>query len=115
MFEVGLRVKEMRERAGLSQNRLAKRAGCAQSTLSAIESTTKKPSTETLRGIARALGCTVAELMGESADEEPDTAEATLLRAFRALNEVGQAELIKRALEYTEITRYTEKSMAISG
>ena len=71
---------------GLSQNQLAKRAGCAQSTLSMIESSTKKPSTETLRGIASALGCTVAELMGESqGDDQPRLTqeERDILAAYR--------------------------------
>lgn len=83
---VGDEIKQRRESMGLSQNQLAKRAGCAQSTLSMIESSTKKPSTETLRGIASALGCTVAELMGESqGDDQPRLTqeEQEILAAYR--------------------------------
>ena len=100
MFDVGLEIKRRREALGISQNQLAKRSGCAQSTLSAIEKTTKKPSTETLRGIASALGCTVAELMGETgehpAGDHLSPAERELVVLFRDLNDAGQALAVKQ-------------------
>ncbi len=89
---VGDEIKKRRESVGISQNQLAKRAGCAQSTLSAIEKSTKKPSTETLRGIAGALGCTVAELMGEAPESDGTItdAERRLLRAWRAAEDAAR-------------------------
>ena len=51
----------------LSQNRLAKAAQISQAGLSAIISGSVSPKEVTLSAIANALGCSVAELMGELA------------------------------------------------
>ena len=100
MFDVGAEIKRRRMIAGISQNQLAKRAGCAQSTLSAIEKTTKKPSTETLSCIADALGCTVSELMGEKAEDAVPSLtrqERELLQIFRQLNPTGRESVLGAA------------------
>lgn len=62
---VGERIKEIRKEKGISQNRLAKKAGIGQSTLSAIESTTQSPGIETIQLLANALRVTPSFLMGE--------------------------------------------------
>lgn len=63
-----LRVKEIRIRAGLSQNALAKRAEVSQSHISEIESGVKRVGLEITKKLAKALDCTIEELM---ADDEP--------------------------------------------
>lgn len=115
MTKVGYEIKRRREESGMSQNQLAKRAGIAQSTLSAIEKTTKSPSAETLIAIANALGCTVAELMGETGQEGGNNAEEQLIRIFRQLNNDGQDELLKRAREMTQLPQWIEKSAVRYG
>lgn len=65
MVTVGERIKEIRKEKGISQNRLAKKAGIGQSTLSAIESTTQSPGIETIQLLANALRVTPSFLMGE--------------------------------------------------
>lgn len=60
-----LAIKEARKRAGLSQEELAKKTGITQAFLSEIETQTKCPSLGTAIKLARALGCTVDELIGE--------------------------------------------------
>lgn len=65
IFKIGLRIKELRMERGISQNQLAKKAGISQAGLSAIESTTKNPSMQTLQLIANALDVPVAQLTGD--------------------------------------------------
>ena len=67
---VGDRIRALRESRGLSQNRLAKMAGISQAGLSAIESTTKSPSVNTLILIARALGVSASSVLGEDESDE---------------------------------------------
>jgi len=64
-MNVGDRIKGLMNEKHLSQNRLAKLAGLSQSGLSTIVSGAVSPKESTLTAIADALGCTVAELMGE--------------------------------------------------
>lgn len=91
MSTVGDNIKRMREAANMSQNGLAKRAGIAQATLSAIERSTKNPSVETVKLLAVALGCTVSDLMGddpktEKAQEIPsDPLRASIIRDYDLL------------------------------
>lgn len=120
MFEVGAEIKRRREEQGISQNQLAKMSGCAQSTLSAIEKTTKKPSTETVKGIAAALGCTVAELMGETAENLVNPVltrkETELLRIFRQLNRDGQDMVMdsaRSAVEKASLRKETTTASAV--
>lgn len=91
MSTVGDNIKRMREAANMSQNGLAKKAGIAQATLSAIERSTKNPSVETVKLLAVALGCTTADLMDESpktekAQEIPtDPLRASIIRDYDLL------------------------------
>lgn len=68
MYAVGQIIKQKRIRYGITQAELSRRSGVSQSAISSIESMieTKAPSTVTIKMIAGALGCTVAELMGET-------------------------------------------------
>jgi transcriptional regulator with XRE-family HTH domain len=55
-------IKRMREKAGLSQERLAQGAGLSLGAISRIEREEQAASWATVVAIARALGITVAEL-----------------------------------------------------
>ena len=70
MSVVGENIKRARESLGLSQNQLARKAGIAQPTLSAIEKQTKSPSIDTVILLAAALGKSVGQLVGEDAQNE---------------------------------------------
>ncbi len=52
---IGPEIKELREKRGMSQNQLAKKAGISQSGLSAIENVTKNPSMQTIILLSKAL------------------------------------------------------------
>ncbi len=64
---VGGRVRALRRRAGLTQQRLARAAGLSVSAVCAIEQGRTRPQVETLRAIAAALGVTAGELAGADA------------------------------------------------
>ncbi len=60
---MGYKIKECREKAGLSQTELAKKAQISRTTLSGLESgTVKITTTGTLLKIAEALGMSIADI-----------------------------------------------------
>ena len=60
---LGQRIKRLRLQAGLSQEQLAKRSGISRVTLARMELGEHSPRMDTLRAIARGLGCDVKELL----------------------------------------------------
>jgi transcriptional regulator with XRE-family HTH domain len=60
--ELGKAIRTLRERHGLSQEKLGSAAGITAGTLSLIERGEANPTWGTVRGIAKALGVTVSEL-----------------------------------------------------
>jgi transcriptional regulator with XRE-family HTH domain len=60
------RMKECRERAGLSRKELAEKTGLAPRTIDYIEDGVKSPRVENAMKIARALGVTIADLMDDA-------------------------------------------------
>lgn len=59
----GEKIKHARECMGISQNKLAKLSGMAQSSISYIESGDKSPSLDTIKILAKALDLTPSFLM----------------------------------------------------
>ena len=59
----GARVREIRNKRGLTQVELAERCGVPQSRISAIENGSRVPNIETVLRLAKALGCKVTTLM----------------------------------------------------
>ena len=99
MNHVGVIVKKLREKAGLSQNQLAKSAGVSQAALSKIESEEKNPSVETVFLLAAALDCTVSELLGEKPEGVTflTDRQRQLLEIFQQLNDAGKNSLLALA------------------
>ena len=60
-----LRLREIRERKGVSLRELKKASGVAVSSLARFEAGEGDPQLSTLRKLAKALDVTVAELIGE--------------------------------------------------
>jgi len=91
-MQLGSAVKELRRRAELRQEELARNVGITQSYLSQIENDRKDPNLSTLRRIAQELGVSVPILFFLSMDEEdvrPDREEAfgRIFPKFKALIE----------------------------
>lgn len=60
---MGYRVKELRERKGMTQEALAAESGVSRATICALEKGTERNTTsKTLASIARALGVSLEEL-----------------------------------------------------
>jgi transcriptional regulator with XRE-family HTH domain len=60
---IGERLKDLRFRAGLTQQELADRAGVTQTTVARIERNAVQPEVTTIRKLARALGKTPGDLL----------------------------------------------------
>ncbi|MCB2229018.1 MAG: XRE family transcriptional regulator [Desulfarculaceae bacterium] len=64
--EIGKNLRGMRKAAGLSLEDLAQKTGLSKGYLSKLENSPKSPPLSTLVVIAKALGATLSELLGES-------------------------------------------------
>lgn len=66
-MHIGQRIQQKMKEQHISQNKLAKAAQISQSGISSIISGASSPKENTLQAIAKALNCSVSELMGETA------------------------------------------------
>ena len=64
------RLKDLRERKKLKQEDLAERLGVVQSTISMWETGNALPRSETLKRLAKILGCTIDELLKNTGKEK---------------------------------------------
>ena len=62
--DIGTRLREERDRVGISQRELARRVGLSASMISQIESGQSKPSVSTLYGIVTELGVSLDDIFG---------------------------------------------------
>jgi transcriptional regulator with XRE-family HTH domain len=97
----GERVRSLRERAGLSQDRLAKKADVSVKQLQNIEAG-RNTSLRTLSQIAVALGCDIEELTGREilrqvTPYETTASYRTLIDALEQILETDRAEIIRHA------------------
>jgi len=65
-----IRLREIRERRGLTQMELSQLAGVSQSVISNIENECISPTVRVLQKLARALGVSVSELLNEDREEQ---------------------------------------------
>jgi transcriptional regulator with XRE-family HTH domain len=83
--DIGTRLREERDRVGISQRELARRIGLSASMISQIESGQSKPSVSTLYDIVTELGVSVDDIFGggngsggmPGAENDADTADPT--------------------------------------
>ena len=75
-MNLGSRIRQFRNAAGLSQEKLAWQAGIAPAFLGQLERGLKSPTVKTLEKLTRALGISIAELFSGPADlsDEKDAA-----------------------------------------
>ncbi|HEU4707252.1 MAG TPA: helix-turn-helix domain-containing protein [Solirubrobacterales bacterium] len=97
-LEPGRLIREVRLRHGLSQERLARRAGTTQSAISRIEQERISPTVQTLAELLRLMG---EDLVLEA--QKRDTGiDPTLLRANL---ELTPEERVRRGLEFADFVR----------
>ena len=89
-MNVGERIKELREKRGLTVNKLANLAGISQSYLRDVELGTKNPTVETLSYFFDALGISLKEFFSEN-----DNAINPFLMS--AINQLSNQQQLKLA------------------
>ena len=101
-------LKKKRKAARLTQIQLAEISGVSQQAISFIENGRNTPSEGTLRLLAGALKCTVAELLDETepAGSEMTQAELRLMQIIRQLNTTGIEKVIEYASDILDNDRY---------
>lgn len=91
---VGQKIKHSRESMGMSQGKLAKLSGLAQSSISYIESGNKKPNIETIAMLAKALDLPVSYLIdSEQVDASLPPNIAELVKVVSLLSD-ERADLV---------------------
>lgn len=96
-------IKKLRTEQGLSQDELAERVHVVRQTVSKWERGTSVPDVDSLVALARALGVSAAELLGESAmvEKKPDDlAWETSLLDERIASESQRLDRLVRALKW---------------
>lgn len=96
-------IKKLRTEQGLSQDELAERVHVVRQTVSKWERGTSVPDADSLLALARALGVSAAELLGESAmvEKKPDDlAWETSLLDERIASESQRLDRLVRALKW---------------
>jgi len=93
--QLGNRARRLRARRGLTRRELAKEADVSERHLANLETGTGNPSVQILRQIARALNCSVAELVGDEGDESADWLLIRDLLRSKSAEDMAQA---RRAL-----------------
>ena len=95
LTQLGTRARRLRARSGLTRRQLAKEADVSERHLANLETGTGNPSVQILRQVARALNCSVAELVGDESDESADWLLIRDLLRGRSTKELADA---RRAL-----------------
>jgi transcriptional regulator with XRE-family HTH domain len=67
----GVRLRLLREAAGLYQGQLAERAGTTQSTVAKLEAGTQEPAWPLVRALAEALGVTPNDFLPRDGEQAP--------------------------------------------
>lgn len=89
-----MRIRSLREAAGLTQLQLGEMAGLSRSQLSEIETERKPVNTLRLNAIARALGVQVEELFEDSPE---DAYRAVILDLMRSMTSDDRDAVIRHA------------------
>ncbi len=105
VIEIGTQVKRARERALLTQEELAERAGIGPATLNRIERGRVEPQFRTIRKIAKALGVDATTLISRDRDAADALGvEAVTLEQWLE-DQAGHSYL---AMDFDELRRFIE-------
>ena len=122
-MEFGESVRRKLEEKDITQNELAKMIGMSSSGISTALGRDGNPRIDTIVRIAAALGCTVAELLGEGAPAAAPSdgltpTERQLIRDFRQLNDQGVQYVLQSmamALALSKSQGHGLADVALSG
>lgn len=76
------KMREYRERAGITQAELAKRCGCCRETIGKLEAGKYNPSLKLAMDVAQELGASVYDLFFFSDDPEPELSQPISLEYY---------------------------------
>lgn len=122
-MEFGESVRRKLEEKDITQNELAKMIGMSSSGISTALGRDGNPRIDTIVRIAAALGCTVAELLGEGAPAAAPSdgltpTERQLILDFRQLNDQGVQYVLQSmamALALSKSQGHGLADVALSG
>jgi transcriptional regulator with XRE-family HTH domain len=106
--EVGKRIREQRQKKGMLQEELARRAGLSPSALSNFEQGRRRVSLEWLRKISRVLGVTVSDLIPESRVRKPLAQTDEEERLITRWRKIGSPDVQDQLLELVELTAHSK-------
>jgi len=92
MAEVASRLRALREKAGISQRELARQIGQDQSNVRFWETTGKIPRSDVLIPIAKVLGVTVEEILGQPKPRRTAPAGGKLGQLFVAASQLPRRQ-----------------------
>lgn len=105
-------INSLKKEKSLTTEQLSIESGVPVGTLNKIlNGTTKDPKLETLKALARVLGCSLDDFDDTSINNEKigvtlNKDEKKLLHSFNKLNDLGKQEAHKRVSELTHISAY---------
>lgn len=102
--DIGPMIRQRRKALGLSLEALAKKSGVSSTMLSEVERSLKNPTVKLAYQIARALDCTLTDLLSDGSTPRVSITRARELRTFvdpaSGIERTGQkSELLHRRLE----------------
>lgn len=86
----GVRLRSLREAKGLTLQQVADAAGCTKAYIWELEKKPgQRPTAERIQAIAKILGITMEDLMGEPVDEAPEAtpADVVFFRQYVSMSE----------------------------
>lgn len=113
---MGSNIQRHLDEMGMDRKEFAKRMGFPYSSVTDWINGKSYPRIDKIEAMANFFGCDKADLvenMRANITIQPD--ERELLTAFAKLNTVGRLEAIKRILEMTEVSRFTEDTPSRTG
>lgn len=100
---LGKRIKELRNKLGLSQEKLAERANLSRENINRFENASKYPGVDALVQIANALHVSVDDLLADSLKYLASTADSDLHRLLIGCNKIEEEIITKNAQELKKI------------
>lgn len=102
---LGENLRRIRKEAHISQAQLAEMSGISQSAISDIENpnATKSPSIYTVYQVARSIGCSIYDLLGEPSTDKTNTSntlstdETSLISFYRSMNTEAKKTILNMA------------------
>lgn len=90
MEETKMNIKEKRIASGITQAQLAEKLGVDRSTIAKWETGAGLPTADKLRPLAKALGCTIDELLGADAESAWEEERDNANNNYRDLRDSGR-------------------------